>query len=155
MSMRAVVGTADLGGFTFNQGDEVVCMTRTVHLDPEIHERPDEYIPTRYMTEKKFTKNGRPVVNHSIPWGGGVSMCEGRWEREIDSGSFCAADPFVFLSRHFAQKEMKSLITLLLMKYSIEADPMSAERPSFLEGRMGVGAMHPKGDIRVIIRRRE
>ena len=70
--------TADLGGFTFHQGDEVVCMVRMVHLDPEIHERPDEYVPTRYMTEKKFMKNGKPVMNHSMPWGGGVSMCEGR-----------------------------------------------------------------------------
>ena len=49
---------------------------------------------------------------------------------------------------------MKSLIVLLLMKYTIEADPTSTERPVFLEERMGVGVMHPKGDIRVIIRRR-
>jgi cholesterol 7alpha-monooxygenase len=50
---------------------------------------------------------------------------------------------------------MKALITLLLMKYTIEVDPKSTERPTFLQERMGVGAMHPKGDIRVIIRRRE
>lgn len=78
MSIRAVVDTVDLGGFTFDRGDEIVCMTRMVHLDPEIHERPDEYVPTRYMAEKKITKNGKPVMNHSMPWGGGVSMCEGR-----------------------------------------------------------------------------
>lgn len=78
MSIRAVVETTELGGFTFDRGDEVVCMTRMVHLDPEIHERSGEYIPARYMTGKKFTKNGKPVMNHSMPWGGGVSMCEGR-----------------------------------------------------------------------------
>jgi cytochrome P450 len=78
MSIRAVKETADLGGFTFDRGDEVVCMVRMVHLDPEIHERPDEFVPTRYITEKKFMKNGKPVMNHSMPWGGGVSMCEGR-----------------------------------------------------------------------------
>lgn len=50
---------------------------------------------------------------------------------------------------------MKSLIALLLMKYTIEADPESAERPVFWEDRMGIGILHPKGDIRVIIRRRE
>jgi cytochrome P450 len=83
MSIRAVTGATELGGYTFNRGDEVVCLARTVHLDPEIHERPNEYIPTRYMTQKKFTKNGRPVMNHTIPFGGGVSMCEGRygWRR--------------------------------------------------------------------------
>ena len=78
MSIRTVVETTDLCGFTFERGDEIVCMTRMVHLDQEIHERADEYIPTRYMTDKKLTKYGKPVMNHSMPWGGGVSMCEGR-----------------------------------------------------------------------------
>ena len=40
------------------------------------------------------------------------------------------------------------------MKYTIKLDPKSAERPIFLEERMGVGVMHPKGDICVIVRRR-
>lgn len=66
----------------------------------------------------------------------------------------CLADGFSFFFRHFAQKEVKALITLLLMKYTIEADPKSTERPTFLKERMGVGMMHPKGDIPVIIRRR-
>ena len=148
--------TTDLCGFTFEQGDEIVCMTRMVHLDQEIHERADEYVPTRYMMEKKLTKNGKPVMNHSMPWGGGVSMCEGRLE-----GKKLLWVPFVSLTvlaiplpRHFAQKEMKTLMILLLMKYTIEADPKSTERPAFLEERIGVGIMHPKGDIPVIIRRR-
>ena len=80
MSIRAVTETTELGGYTFTRGDEVVCSTRTVHLDPEVHERPTEYIPTRYMTQKKFMKNGKPVMNHTMPFGGGVSMCEGRCE---------------------------------------------------------------------------
>ncbi|KAF9646400.1 cytochrome P450 [Thelephora ganbajun] len=134
MSIRTVMDTTELGGYTFNRGDEVVCSIRTVHLDPEIHEQPNEYIPTRYMTHRKFTKNGKPVTNHTMPFGGGVSMCEGR---------------------HFAQKELKALLALLLMKYTIEVDPKSTERPVFLEERMGVGLMHPKGDIRVIIHTRE
>ena len=78
MSMRAVQEITQLGGYTFGRGDEIVCLLRMVHLDQEIHERPDEYIPTRYMAQKKFTKKGKPVMNHTIPFGGGVSMCEGR-----------------------------------------------------------------------------
>jgi hypothetical protein len=50
---------------------------------------------------------------------------------------------------------VKALLVLLLMKYMIEADPQSTKRPVFMEERMGMGVMHPKGDIRVIIRRRE
>ena len=78
MSIRAIMGRTELGGYTFNKGDEIVCSARTVHLDPEVHEKPNEYIPTRYMTQSKFTKNGKPVMNHTMPFGGGVSMCEGR-----------------------------------------------------------------------------
>ena len=62
---------------------------------------------------------------------------------------------FVFPPRHFAQKEIKALMALLLIKYTIEADPESTERPVFKEERMGVGVMHPKGDIRVIVHLRE
>ena len=50
---------------------------------------------------------------------------------------------------------MKALLTLLLMKYTIEADPSSTERPAFFEGRIGIGVMQTKGDVRVIIRRRK
>ena len=78
MSMKTVTETAELGGYTLNRGDVVMCSTRPVHLDPEIHEQPHEYIPTRYLTQKKFTKNGKPVANHTMPFGGGLAMCEGR-----------------------------------------------------------------------------
>ena len=67
----------------------------------------------------------------------------------------CVTDSFSFSRRHFAQKEVKALLVLLLMMYTIEADPRSTDRPVFMEERMGVGVMHPKGDIRIIIRRRE
>ena len=77
-SIRAVMETTELGGCTFDRGDEIVCSTRVVHLDPGLHERPEEYIPTRYMAQKRFTKNGKPVANHTMPFGGGVSMCMGR-----------------------------------------------------------------------------
>ena len=80
MSIRAVMETTELGGYTFSRGDEFVCSTRTVHLDPEDHERPGEYILMRYMTQKRFTKNGKSVTNHTMGFGGGVSMCEGRYE---------------------------------------------------------------------------
>ena len=70
--------TTELGGYTLNQGDMVICSTRPVHLDPDIHEQASEYIPTRYMVQKKFTKNGKSVANHTIPFGGGVAICDGR-----------------------------------------------------------------------------
>ena len=143
----------ELGGFTFKEGDVIVCSTRAVHLDPEVHERPDEYIPTRYMMQK-FMKNGRSVTNHTMPFGGGVSMCDGRYIKKCEPWSFSMLLTF-FLSRHFARKELKTLLVLLLMKFTIEPDPKSAERPTIWGGRIGLGVMHPKGDMRVIVRKRE
>lgn len=79
MSIRRVTEPVEFGGYRFDRDDEIVCMTRSVHLDEEIHENASEYDPRRYMKQKRFSKNGKSVVNHSMPWGGGVSMCEGRY----------------------------------------------------------------------------
>ena len=78
MSIRRVTEPVELGGYRFDRDDEIVCMTRSVHLDEDIHENASEYDPRRYMKQKRFSKNGKTVANHSMPWGGGVSMCEGR-----------------------------------------------------------------------------
>ena len=78
MSIRRVTEPVELGGYRFDKDDEIVCVTRSVHLDEEIHENASEYDPRRYMRQKRFSKNGKTVANHTMPWGGGVSMCEGR-----------------------------------------------------------------------------
>ena len=76
---RRVIEPMELGGYHFDTDDEIVCVTRSVHFDEEIHENAWEYDPRRYMKEKKFIKNGKIITNHSMVWGGGVSMCEGRY----------------------------------------------------------------------------
>ena len=40
-------------------------------------------------------------------------------------------------------------MVLLLMRYTLEIDSKSAERPTFKLERMGAGVMHPRGDLRV------
>lgn len=77
-SIRRVHHAVDFAGYHFETGERVVCVTRAVHLDGEIHSRPAEYDSKRYMGDTKFSKNGKPIPNHSMPFGGGVSMCEGR-----------------------------------------------------------------------------
>jgi cytochrome P450 len=81
MSIRRVTEPVEFGGYRFDTDDEIVCMTRSVHLDEEIHENASEYDPRRYLTEIRPTRNGKIVTNHSMVWGGGVSMCEGRSAR--------------------------------------------------------------------------
>jgi cytochrome P450 len=75
---RRVIEPMELGGYQFDRDDEIVCVTRSVHFDEEIHGNAREYDPRRYMADKKFGKDGKIITNHSMVWGGGVSMCEGR-----------------------------------------------------------------------------
>lgn len=46
-------------------------------------------------------------------------------------------------------------MAFLLMRYTLEVDPNSAERPTFVVERVGAGVMDPRGDMRVIIRARK
>ena len=78
-SSRRVTTPTEFAGYHFEVGDEIVCNTRSIHLDEEIHENPHEFVLERYLDPtKKRTKNGSNVPNHTVPWGGGVSMCDGR-----------------------------------------------------------------------------
>jgi len=46
-------------------------------------------------------------------------------------------------------------MVFLLMQYTLEIDQKSTERPTFMVERMGAGVMHPRGDLRVILRARK
>ena len=63
-------------------------------------------------------------------------------------------DQFNSDSRHFATRELKAFMAFLLMRYTLELDPNSAERPTFVFERVGAGVMDPRGDLRVILRAR-
>jgi cytochrome P450 len=79
-SIRLVTRDTVLAGHHIQEGEKVICMTRAVHLDEEVHEYAGQYEPARYMDSSKTrTKDGKRVANHSMPFGGGVSMCEGRY----------------------------------------------------------------------------
>ena len=155
MSIRRVTEPVEFGGYRFDRDDEIICMTRSVHLDEEVHENASEYDPRRYMKQRKFSKNGKIVTNHSMPWGGGVSMCEGRSVDFIDLHVAGGLVDRVPLSRHFATKELKVFIVFLLMRYTLEIDQKSTERPTFMLERIGAGVMHPRGDLRVILHARK
>jgi cytochrome P450 len=79
-SIRLVTRDTSLAGYTLYKDQKVICMTRAVHLDEEVHEDSAEFVPTRYLDANKArTKDGKSVPNHTLPFGGGVSMCEGRY----------------------------------------------------------------------------
>lgn len=67
----ALAGGKDIG---LRAGDDVFCVTRSAHIDPDIYDRPLEWIPDRFL------KRERRAANEYMPWGGGVSMCTGEFE---------------------------------------------------------------------------
>lgn len=133
LSIRQAENETIIGGYKITKGDYVVCATRSIHMDGDIHENPTEFVPNRYDKPTKFIKNNRVIPNHSMPFGGGVSMCEGR---------------------HFALGELKIFIALLLSMANIELYPLSAERPRFNWPLLGTGVVPPIGNLSVCVTRR-
>lgn len=77
-SIRRVVMPVELGGYHFEAGERVATATRMVHLDDEIHPDAKSFRMDRYVNFQMPSKNNKPVSNHTLAFGGGVSMCEGR-----------------------------------------------------------------------------
>lgn len=135
LSIRLVTCDTTLGGYALHKGQKIVCMTRAMHTDDEIHEDSTKFIPTRYLdTSKLRTKDGKNVPNHTSPFGGGVSMCEGR---------------------HFAQAELRYYVALLLTMSTVELNPASKSRGEMDMTRIGLGILHAKGDFDVIVKPRQ
>ncbi|KAK0489942.1 cytochrome P450 [Armillaria luteobubalina] len=137
-SIRRVTKDTVFAGYELKEDTRVICVTRAVHLDEEIHEDAHRFIPDRYLkidAGKRLFKDGKEIKDHSMPFGGGVSICEGR---------------------HFALTELKIFLTLLLTHTKIEIDSEKGPQPAveLCTDRMGVGAMPPRGDLNVVIRPR-
>nr|VWO96721.1 Putative lanosterol 14-alpha-demethylase (EC [Ganoderma boninense] len=102
-SMRRVATPVTLGGYQLRPGEKVICATRQVHLDDEIHAGAEEFD----------------------------------------------------IRRHMAMIELRLFIAILLTYGALEIDEGCTTRPEVLRERMGLGIMHPKGDMDVILRKRK
>jgi cytochrome P450 len=81
-STRVVIRDTILAGYRLLKGDRIVCLIRVSHMDEEIHEWADQYEPARYMNANVVRiKDGEFVTNHTMPFGGGASMCPGRYAK--------------------------------------------------------------------------
>lgn len=80
-SIRRVAVPTELGGYHFNVGDQVICNTRAVHMDEKLADAPNEFIFDRYTEagKKRAAQGGKTGTLPFLPFGGGVSMCEGRY----------------------------------------------------------------------------
>ncbi|TBU63815.1 cytochrome P450 [Dichomitus squalens] len=133
-SMRHVTAPVQLGGYELRPGDKVICVTRQTHLDEDIYPRANELDIRRYLDPPRPVKDGKPVPNHFMAFGGGVSMCEGR---------------------HFAMTELRLFVAILLTYATLEVDEGCTTRPELSRERMGLGIMHANGDMDVILRKRK
>jgi cholesterol 7alpha-monooxygenase len=106
-----------------------------VHLDPDIYPEPTEFRFDRFLPEngrkRKFFKNGERVHFHMLPFGGGESLCPGRF---------------------FAINEFKIAVATLLLWFDIELS--SEEAPPLQLERTGFGTYPPRRDVPFRYRRR-
>lgn len=63
------------GGYLLKKGESVFCVTRSTHVDGDVYDDPNEWIPDRFMPGQR--KGSKKVSNDYMPFGGGVSICEG------------------------------------------------------------------------------
>lgn len=112
----------------FFEGEELALYVPSAQLDPDIYESPHEFRFDRFLTDdgsaKAWYKNGKRVHFPLIPFGGGKSMCPGRF---------------------FAMNEFKITVATLLAWFDIEL--LSDEVPDFDWARTGFGTYPPVGDV--------
>jgi len=127
-SLRGVVAEegAVLGGYEFKLGDSLICNTRAVHMDDNEFENAKEWVPTRFMADEEG-KKGKESELRWLPFGGGVSICSGRF---------------------FAQYHVRIFITTLLKNFRFEIDHAKSRVPIKLSGiNRGFGLRRPDGDL--------
>ena len=115
--------------------EDLVLFPPVVQLDPDVYESPHEFRYDRFWSEdgrpKRWTKGGERVHFHMLPFGGGKSMCPGRF---------------------FAVNEFKITVATLLAWFDLEL--LSDGVPPFDLRRTGFGTYPPTHDVRFRFRLR-
>ncbi|XP_053118951.1 7-alpha-hydroxycholest-4-en-3-one 12-alpha-hydroxylase-like [Hemicordylus capensis] len=117
--------------YFLRKGDQLLLFPFVgLHMDPEIHPDPHTFKYDRFLnpdgTKKEFSKNGKKLKYHSMPWGAGPSMCPGRF---------------------FAISELKLFVILMLLYFDMELVNVEEEIPPVDVSRYGFGTTHPSCDI--------
>ncbi|XWS62112.1 hypothetical protein CRYUN_Cryun07bG0183400 [Craigia yunnanensis] len=69
-NFRVAKADANINGYFIPKGWKVLVWNREVHMDPENHENPKDFLPSRWDKDK--SKPGA-----FIPFGGGIRICPG------------------------------------------------------------------------------
>lgn len=119
---------------TLRAGDRVALCPQITHRDAEVFEAPEEFRYDRFLADggpRQFSKRGQRLPIALMPYGGGVSMCPGRF---------------------LANNEIMQFTGLALTRLEIEL--LEPGLPPLDKSRAGLGVLSPTRDIRCRIRRR-
>ncbi len=118
------------GRHALREGDRVCLFPYLTHRDPELYPEPEHYQFDRFLG-KQFFKRGKKVGFALMPYGGGVSMCPGRF---------------------LAHEEVKLFVAMLLDRYEVEL--LDDRLPSLDQRRAGLGILPPLSDVAFRYRRK-
>ncbi len=68
----------EVGGFTIPQGAQVLGNVYAIHHDPRFWDRPDEFLPDRFLPQPDGSPPAALAGNAFIPFGVGHRACPGR-----------------------------------------------------------------------------
>ncbi len=115
--------------YALDCGDYLCLFPYIAHHDPEIFENPDQYQFDRFHSPdgpQRFCKSGKRLSHPLMLFGGGVSMCPGRF---------------------MALAEIKLFIAFLLSRCELELQGSVVPQPDLR--RAGLGVLTPKSDLRL------
>uniref|UniRef100_A0A0A8YHY0 Uncharacterized protein n=1 Tax=Arundo donax TaxID=35708 RepID=A0A0A8YHY0_ARUDO len=70
---RAMEDGVEIGGHAVPKGCSVIFNTWAIMRDPEVWERPDEFVPERFVERPEMEFKGKEI--EFIPFGSGLRMC--------------------------------------------------------------------------------
>ena len=127
---RPTVLSLESGGqWSLRQGDRVCLAPSVTHYDPELYPEPERYRFDRFLGAQ-FVKRGKKVGFALMPYGGGVSMCPGRF---------------------LANEDIKHFVARMLHRFDAE---LLGPLPPLDQRRAGLGVLPPRGELMFRLRPR-
>jgi len=121
--------------FHVKKDTKFMSSTTLLHRDGEIFQNPLEFQWDRFVSQTRFTKNGRIVARPVNPFGNGISMCPGR---------------------RFALMEIKYIIATVLLDFDVQFPNGESIVPPSLHATKAIASTSfPASDVSFEIRKRK